>query len=971
MVINIDAINPDWPRTIQIDESLDVEKQTFSRTGPPGPPPRKGLEWKEETHRWVRATEAELPSDIPNEDRTPATISDEKTRTFTEQLEGFNSSSPDQYNFDLSDFQTAYSLPDSFDFSTHISGIGWDPNVGINGHLYVQVDIMNKENDRRINVADGRMVRHFSIDDENRLKVEHASFFIKPEFQNQGIASSLGEHLENAYRDMGGEYIELDADGDVGKYTWAVQGYDFVEEDDFLRINQNISFRLEHEIFNEEKPKAPRNPVSEPQVDFTRRNPSAGFDFDLGSNIRLSELLDSENFEYVPFIPDAGGSFKNLNYSEIPDGKARYEHGIHSWQCTETLVINGEEVSPRILFREKGSSHGRWFLDLEGPKADEVIDYGYLRNFAQRIDDIGISTQNLKRSDLDKIWLSEDDVQDKLNRIEDLLSETRDFYHPWEFAAWNPFNEELGEHFGKRYLLDKGGRFEVPQWKGIKYLSDEDQPSYEMSKIYWETKKAVPVIEKQSHPDGDTTPEEPQINEVGEYNDDLGDLKDPDFEASLLQGITELMANRPLNDKILDSVIDRHLTEHKGLLEKQQAPGPPPRPGLTWKPQTHRWIRPNGGEDESNAPRGRSGEQWWKPDQEGDERPILTADNQRIPPAWTDLWVNADPSADRLAVGIDVKGRSQTTYSMEYGKKQSAKKFARIRSFAKGHKKLTAQIGKDIDNGNEEAIVASLINQSFIRPGSEVDTGAEKKAYGATTLLTDHVSVKGDEITLAFDSKKGGHTVRTIKDKRLASILNDRVDKRQPGAKLFDTDASKVNDYVQKTAIDIGMPGADNLKYTIKDFRTHGATNLAVQEMNSGKHSMAPPPTAEQIQKKIDSKNKARTVPPAIPNKKKKTKGKLETNAKFKERVDKAKDRRAKWKQQEPLQGDDLRAEIINQFDLALNKAKKPIAEVVSEQLQNTPAMAIKSYMSPHVFEDWNNTYEDTQRRVTNQLMGE
>ena len=69
MVINIDAINPDWPRTIQIDESLDVEKQTFSRTGPPGPPPRKGLEWKEETHRWVRATEAELPSDIPNEDR--------------------------------------------------------------------------------------------------------------------------------------------------------------------------------------------------------------------------------------------------------------------------------------------------------------------------------------------------------------------------------------------------------------------------------------------------------------------------------------------------------------------------------------------------------------------------------------------------------------------------------------------------------------------------------------------------------------------------------------------------------------------------------------------------------------------------------------------------------------------------------------------------------------------------------------
>ena len=28
-----------------------------------------------------------------------------------------------------------------------------------------------------------------------------------------------------------------------------------------------------------------------------------------------------------------------------------------------------------------------------------------------------------------------------------------------------------------------------------------------------------------------------------------------------------------------------------------QPPGPPPRPGLEWKPQTHRWIRPHDGEE--------------------------------------------------------------------------------------------------------------------------------------------------------------------------------------------------------------------------------------------------------------------------------------------------------------------------------------------------------------------------------------
>ena len=38
-------------------------------------------------------------------------------------------------------------------------------------------------------------------------------------------------------------------------------------------------------------------------------------------------------------------------------------------------------------------------------------------------------------------------------------------------------------------------------------------------------------------------------------------------------------------------------------LEKQGPPGPPPRAGLRWKPQTSRWIRPvtSGEIDDSSA----------------------------------------------------------------------------------------------------------------------------------------------------------------------------------------------------------------------------------------------------------------------------------------------------------------------------------------------------------------------------------
>ncbi len=41
----------------------------------------------------------------------------------------------------------------------------------------------------------------------------------------------------------------------------------------------------------------------------------------------------------------------------------------------------------------------------------------------------------------------------------------------------------------------------------------------------------------------------------------------------------------------------------KGVtLSKQGPPGPPPRPGLEWKDETSRWIRPDGGEEEHTGP---------------------------------------------------------------------------------------------------------------------------------------------------------------------------------------------------------------------------------------------------------------------------------------------------------------------------------------------------------------------------------
>ena len=49
--------------------------------------------------------------------------------------------------------------------------------------------------------------------------------------------------------------------------------------------------------------------------------------------------------------------------------------------------------------------------------------------------------------------------------------------------------------------------------------------------------------------------------------------------------------------------INKALTETRGLT-KQGPPGPPPRPGLQWNSQSHRWIRPQTGSGKTTTPRG-------------------------------------------------------------------------------------------------------------------------------------------------------------------------------------------------------------------------------------------------------------------------------------------------------------------------------------------------------------------------------
>ncbi len=215
----------------------------------------------------------------------------------------------------------------------------------------------------------------------------------------------------------------------------------------------------------------------------------------------------------------------------------------------------------------------------------------------------------------------------------------------------------------------------------------------------------------------------------------------------------------------------------------------------------------------------------------------------RIPPAWTNVSVNPDAKGKLMVTGKDVKGRSQHLYSKEYSQGQADAKFARMAE-------LENKIG-DIQKQNDEnrqsaddktkqaAEVLALIMQTGIRPGGEGDTGADKKAYGATTLLGRHVVERPDgTVRLKFVGKKGVDLSIPVDDKELSKAIRERANTAGRKAEIFpDVSAHDLLAYVKQVS------GGD---YKTKDFRTLLANRIAAVEISKIK----PPTDPKSFKKK-------------------------------------------------------------------------------------------------------------------------
>ncbi|MBD2768987.1 DNA topoisomerase IB [Hymenobacter sp. BT664] len=203
-----------------------------------------------------------------------------------------------------------------------------------------------------------------------------------------------------------------------------------------------------------------------------------------------------------------------------------------------------------------------------------------------------------------------------------------------------------------------------------------------------------------------------------------------------------------------------------------------------------------------------------------------------IPPAWTDVWIAASPTAHLQVTGRDSLGRKQYRYHPAWDEMRSLTKFSRLRTFGEQLVGLREQLEKDLrrpglDHDKVVALVLTLMDQSFIRVGNK-EYAKKNKSYGLTTLRDRHVAIKGDEVHFTFVGKKGvAHDV-TLHDARLARLV--RKCKEIPGQHLFQyysadgqrhpLESGDVNEYLQRHT---------GLALSAKDFRTWGGTVKMVE----------------------------------------------------------------------------------------------------------------------------------------------
>lgn len=203
-----------------------------------------------------------------------------------------------------------------------------------------------------------------------------------------------------------------------------------------------------------------------------------------------------------------------------------------------------------------------------------------------------------------------------------------------------------------------------------------------------------------------------------------------------------------------------------------------------------------------------------------------------IPPAWTDVWICADPRGHLQATGRDARGRKQYRYHPRWREVRDQDKYGRLPEFGRALPAIRRRIGRDLGRHGLPrqkvlAAVVKLLETTFIRVGND-EYARQNRSYGLTTMRDGHVRVSGSKVRFMFRGKSGVQHALELDDRRLARIVRRCRD--LPGQELFqylDEDGEVVD--VSSEHVNVYLKDITGTDFTSKDFRTWAGTVLAAR----------------------------------------------------------------------------------------------------------------------------------------------
>lgn len=201
-----------------------------------------------------------------------------------------------------------------------------------------------------------------------------------------------------------------------------------------------------------------------------------------------------------------------------------------------------------------------------------------------------------------------------------------------------------------------------------------------------------------------------------------------------------------------------------------------------------------------------------------------------IPPAWTDVWICADPAGHLQATGRDARGRKQYRYHSKWRAVRDETKYDRILDFAKALPLIRRKVAADLRKPGLpiEKVVATvlrLLEETLIRVGNE-EYARSNHSYGLTTMRDRHVRVNRESIKFIFQGKGGKSHEIVLHDSRVARIVRRCRD--LPGQELFQyVDENEQRRSIGSVDVNAYLNEITGRDFTAKDFRTWAGTCFA------------------------------------------------------------------------------------------------------------------------------------------------